>query len=68
MPGLSDKVKRLIQEVGSMSNGLPLYVESSIFVRVDEERLDVLQALITGPVGTPYSNGKWDKQPYLTTI
>jgi len=51
------KIKRLIQEVGSLSNGLPLYLDSSIFLRVDEERIDVMQALIVGPEGTPYANG-----------
>lgn len=44
-------MKRLIQEVGSMSTSLPLYPESSIFVRVDSQRIDIMQALITGPTG-----------------
>jgi baculoviral IAP repeat-containing protein 6 len=57
LTGHGEKLKRLIQEVGTMSTSLPLYLESSIFVRVDESRLDVLQALITGPTGTPYANG-----------
>jgi len=51
------KVKRLIQEVGSLSGGLPLYVDSSILLRVDDERIDVMRALITGPEGSPYDNG-----------
>jgi len=53
----SAKVKRLIQEVGTLSNGLPLYFGSSVFLRVDEDRIDVMKALITGPEGTPYDNG-----------
>ena len=32
------KMKRLLQEIASLSNGLPLCLESSIFVRVDDER------------------------------
>jgi hypothetical protein len=28
--------------------------DSSIFLRVDETRVDVIKALITGPEGTPY--------------
>ncbi len=26
-------------------------------MRVDEERIDIMQVLITGPAGTPYDNG-----------
>jgi len=62
----SDKIKRLIQEVGAMSTSLPIYLESSIFVRVDSERIDVMQALITGPVGTPYANGCFQFDIYCT--
>jgi baculoviral IAP repeat-containing protein 6 len=51
------KAKRLIQEVATLSNGLPLYVESSVFLCVDENRLDVMQCLITGPSNTPYESG-----------
>lgn len=39
------------------SNNLPFHWGSSVFLRVDEERIDVMQALITGPDGTPYENG-----------
>eukprot|EP01119_Soliformovum_irregulare_P016147 TRINITY_DN463_c0_g1_i1.p1 TRINITY_DN463_c0_g1~~TRINITY_DN463_c0_g1_i1.p1 ORF type:complete len:692 (-),score=204.00 TRINITY_DN463_c0_g1_i1:151-2226(-) len=51
------KIKRLIQEVGTLSSNLPLHLGSSVFLRVDEERIDVMRALITGPEGTPYENG-----------
>eukprot|EP01098_Paradermamoeba_levis_P011129 TRINITY_DN4731_c0_g4_i3.p1 TRINITY_DN4731_c0_g4~~TRINITY_DN4731_c0_g4_i3.p1 ORF type:complete len:395 (-),score=154.58 TRINITY_DN4731_c0_g4_i3:38-1075(-) len=50
-------MKRLTQEIGPLSTGLPLYVTSSVFLRVDEERFDVMQALITGPTETPYGFG-----------
>ncbi len=36
---------------------MPLSFSSSVFVRCDEERLDVMKVLITGPQDTPYSNG-----------
>jgi len=55
--GNTEKFKRLIQEIGSMSNSLPLNPESSIFLRVDSSRIDVMKVLITGPTGTPYANG-----------
>eukprot|EP01122_Echinamoeba_exundans_P017354 TRINITY_DN911_c4_g1_i1.p1 TRINITY_DN911_c4_g1~~TRINITY_DN911_c4_g1_i1.p1 ORF type:complete len:3990 (-),score=695.43 TRINITY_DN911_c4_g1_i1:1688-12457(-) len=51
------KMKRLVQEIGSLSTGLPLYIESSVFLRVDQDRIDVMQCIITGPESTPYSHG-----------
>ncbi len=57
MTANTNKVKRLIQELGTLTNGMPLYFGSSVFLRVDDERMDVMKALITGPDGTPYSNG-----------
>jgi len=48
---------RLAQETGALANSLPLNDSSSVFVRVDEDRIDVMSALITGPSDTPYSNG-----------
>jgi len=43
--------------MATLSNSLPLSLSSSVFVRCDEERLDVMQALVTGPADTPYANG-----------
>lgn len=40
-----------------MVTGLPVYWSSSVFVRTDEQRMDVMKALIIGPEGTPYENG-----------
>lgn len=41
----------------TLSSSLPVAWDSSVFLRVDESRPDVMKALITGPEGTPYSNG-----------
>ena len=49
------KLKRLILEHASLSTTLPLHADSSVFFRVDEERVDVMHALITGPPHTPYA-------------
>lgn len=38
-------------------NSLPLNLSSSVFVRVDDERVDMMQCLITGPSDTPYDGG-----------
>lgn len=43
----------IARELASLRTALP----DTIFVRVDEARLDVLKALIIGPQGTPYSYG-----------
>lgn len=52
-----EKVLRLAQEQGSISTSLPLNFSSSVFVRIDEQHMDVMRALITGPDDTPYAGG-----------
>jgi baculoviral IAP repeat-containing protein 6 len=51
------KITRLAHEHSSLATSLPFSRESSIFLRVDAERIDVLKALIIGPTDTPYSSG-----------
>ncbi|XP_059157271.1 baculoviral IAP repeat-containing protein 6-like isoform X2 [Physella acuta] len=51
------RTRRLAQEAVTLSTSLPLAFSSSVFVRCDEERLDVMKVLITGPSDTPYANG-----------
>ncbi|CAF3703991.1 unnamed protein product [Adineta steineri] len=51
------RIKRLAQEQITISTSLPLSFSSTIFVRSDENRMDIMKVLITGPDGTPYSNG-----------
>ncbi|PRP81914.1 baculoviral IAP repeat-containing protein 6 [Planoprotostelium fungivorum] len=79
--GMATKFKRLVQEISSLSNGLPLSPESSVFVRIDAERMDVIKGdsqggsyavlirtvLITGPAFTPYSNGCFQFDVYCPT-
>jgi len=47
----------IAKELAVLSTNLPVNWNSSIFLRVDETRVDVLKALIIGPEGTPYENG-----------
>lgn len=47
----------ILKEMALLSTSLPLEWESSIHVRVDDFRMDVLKALVIGPAGTPYQNG-----------
>jgi len=51
------KMKRLVQEISSLSTSMPLYTASSVFMRVDSERMDVMKFIITGPEDTPYDSG-----------
>nr|XP_022908652.1 baculoviral IAP repeat-containing protein 6 isoform X2 [Onthophagus taurus] len=51
------RVKRLAQETVTLVTSLPLSCSSSVFVRCDTDRLDIMKVLITGPAETPYANG-----------
>ncbi|KAG6821257.1 hypothetical protein H0H93_002367 [Arthromyces matolae] len=56
----SDIPKRslaIAKELAILTTNLPVSWDSSVFLRVDETRVDVIKALITGPEGTPYYNG-----------
>eukprot|EP00163_Fabomonas_tropica_P034130 TRINITY_DN931_c0_g2_i4.p1 TRINITY_DN931_c0_g2~~TRINITY_DN931_c0_g2_i4.p1 ORF type:complete len:488 (-),score=103.82 TRINITY_DN931_c0_g2_i4:63-1430(-) len=53
----STRMLRLVEEATSLSSGLPLSFDTGIFVRADDSRLDVMQVLIIGPSGTPYTGG-----------
>ncbi|XP_076225750.1 BIR repeat containing ubiquitin-conjugating enzyme isoform X2 [Nomia melanderi] len=59
------RVKRLAQEVVTLSTALPLSYSSSVFVRCDADRLDVMKVLITGPAETPYANGCFEFDVYF---
>jgi ubiquitin-protein ligase len=47
------KLQRLKKEISILSNSLP----DGIFVKVDEDRFDVMKVMIVGPEGSPYENG-----------
>ena len=57
--GSRQRQKRIMKEMRELQvpKKLPLAAAASIFIRTDEERLDVVRACITGPVGTPYAGG-----------
>ncbi|XP_015597939.1 baculoviral IAP repeat-containing protein 6 isoform X3 [Cephus cinctus] len=59
------RVKRLAQETVTLSTALPLSYSSSVFVRCDADRLDVMKVLITGPAETPYANGCFQFDVYF---
>uniref|UniRef100_A0A336MXH4 CSON002646 protein n=1 Tax=Culicoides sonorensis TaxID=179676 RepID=A0A336MXH4_CULSO len=59
------RVKRLAQETVTLSTSLPLSYSSSVFVRCDTDRLDIMKVLITGPADTPYANGCFEFDVYF---
>ncbi|XP_070181060.1 dual E2 ubiquitin-conjugating enzyme/E3 ubiquitin-protein ligase BIRC6-like isoform X3 [Littorina saxatilis] len=59
------RTRRLAQEAVTLSTSLPLSYNSSVFVRCDEERLDIMKVLITGPSDTPYANGAFEFDVYF---
>ena len=49
--------KKLKRDLKQLKKDLPLEFGSSIFVRVDKARPQVIQCMITGPGETPYDSG-----------
>ncbi|KAH7887767.1 hypothetical protein F5I97DRAFT_1805231 [Phlebopus sp. FC_14] len=47
----------IAKELAVLTTNLPVAWDSSIFMRVDENRVDIIKALIIGPEGTPYQDG-----------
>uniref|UniRef100_A0A0D6QTV7 UBC core domain-containing protein n=1 Tax=Araucaria cunninghamii TaxID=56994 RepID=A0A0D6QTV7_ARACU len=59
------RMLHILKEIASLATNLPLEWESSIHVRVDPVRMDLLKTLIVGPQGTPYQNGVFIFDIYL---
>jgi ubiquitin-activating enzyme E1 len=54
------KMVRLAQEIADISNSLPIDSTNAMFVRADEERLDVMKSVIFGAEGSPYAHGAFE--------
>ncbi|ORY34658.1 hypothetical protein BCR39DRAFT_513852 [Naematelia encephala] len=57
---MNDAPKRslaIAKELAILTTALPVAWHSTIFLRVDESRVDCIKAMIIGPEGTPYENG-----------
>jgi ubiquitin-protein ligase len=50
-------MRRLLKEIHSWKDSMPLSASSSVFVRYDEDKLGSFRFLVTGPKDTPYENG-----------
>lgn len=48
---------RIAKEMSAMMESLPCNPSSSIFLRCDEDRMHLIQAMVIGPEDTPYSGG-----------
>lgn len=59
------KMIRLAQEIADISNSLPIDSTNAMFVRADEERLDVMKAVIFGAEGCPYAHGAFEYDIYF---
>lgn len=59
------RIKRLAQEAVTLSSSLPLSYSSSVFLRTDTDRLDIMKVLIVGPEDTPYANGLFEFDVYF---
>jgi hypothetical protein len=62
----------IAKELAVLTTNLPVAWDSSIFLQVDETRVDIIKALIIGPEGTPYQNGwcvdcYWNK-PHINIL
>jgi len=61
---VDSKIMRLAQEVGALCTALPVNLDCSMFMRCDEERMDVMSAVIMGPTDTPYESGAYEFHIY----
>eukprot|EP01116_Phalansterium_solitarium_P017677 TRINITY_DN4413_c0_g1_i2.p1 TRINITY_DN4413_c0_g1~~TRINITY_DN4413_c0_g1_i2.p1 ORF type:complete len:883 (+),score=181.75 TRINITY_DN4413_c0_g1_i2:114-2762(+) len=52
-----ERTLRLAQEHSSFVTSLPLSYDSSVFVRTDDDRMDFISFVITGPKDSPYESG-----------
>jgi ubiquitin-protein ligase len=58
-------LKRIISEISSFKNGLPLNFESSIWVRISKNNMNIFTFIISGPKDTPYENGLFEFHAYF---
>lgn len=56
---------RILSEISSFKTGLPLNWESTIWVRVPKDNINLFSFLISGPKDTPYENGLFEFHAYF---
>jgi baculoviral IAP repeat-containing protein 6 len=58
-------VLRILSELSSFKAGLPLNWESTIWVRLPKDNVNLFSFMISGPKDTPYENGLFEFHAYL---
>ncbi len=51
------RLRRITEELSTLSTSLPITLDSTILLAVDPHRLDMLRALFLPAPDTPYANG-----------
>ena len=51
------KIERIRKEIKWLSVNLPVFYSNSIFLKYDENRIDIMRTCITGQENSPYQNG-----------
>ncbi|CAD8210663.1 unnamed protein product [Paramecium octaurelia] len=51
------KMQKLMEEISTIGEILPIEATNSIFIRYDQERMDCMRTIIFGASGTPYAHG-----------
>ena len=54
---VKERMTRLASDAASLQDSLPVSLSSTVFLRVDDGRPDLMRAMITGPEDTPYECG-----------
>jgi len=58
-------IMRVLSEISSFKKDLPLNWESSIWVRISKNNLNLFSFMISGPKDTPYENGLFEFHAYF---
>jgi ubiquitin-protein ligase len=58
-------VMRILSEISSLKQNLPLNWDTSIWIRVSKMHFNLMTILIAGPKDTPYENGLFEFHIYL---
>jgi ubiquitin-protein ligase len=56
---------RIITEISSFKSGIPLNYESTIWISVPKNNMNLFSFLISGPKDTPYQDGLFEFHAYL---
>jgi ubiquitin-protein ligase len=69
---LADKIEikslsRIVSEISSFKQGLPLNYDSTIWMRISKSNMNVFTFMIAGPKDTPYENGLFEFHAFLPT-